>query len=412
MQAYRALRAFDGEQSLRGGALVLVEAGRIVAVEPAATPVPDGVPVTERPGTTLLPGLIDTHVHLCADDSATALDTLGDLSDGDLDEVITSALLAQRAAGVTTVRDLGDRRYAVLHRRDAAASRTPGPEGADGVALPRILASGPPITTDRGHCWNMGGEVAGAPGSPERIAGLRAAVAERVERGVDVVKVMSSGGVMTPGTDPAAAQFALDELRAVVEAAHARGVPVTAHAHALVAVENCVAAGVDGIEHCSCFTPSGMAVRPPVLPALAACGIAVSLTMGQFDDAPIPQRVQEVMDRLGFTVENRLQQAAAFIEAGVRLVGGSDAGIGPAKRHGVVVRSVAEHVTAGMAGEAALALVTSASADAVGLGDVTGRLRPGLAADLLLVDGDPVADVEALAALRLVVVRGTPVEPD
>lgn len=406
MKAYRAQRAFDGEQSLIGGALVLVDGGRIVAVQPAAAPVPDGVEVTEVPGATLLPGLIDTHVHLCADDSPTALDKLADLPDADLDAAITASLLAQRSAGVTTVRDLGDRRFAVLDRRDSAAAWG---AGTDGGPLPRILASGPPITTDRGHCWNMGGEVPGTLGSPERIAGLRTAVAERVERGVDVVKVMSSGGVMTPDTDPAAAQFALDELRAVVEEAHACGVPVTAHAHALVAVENCVAAGVDGIEHCSCFTPSGLDVRPPVLPALAASGIAVSLTMGQFDDAPIPERVKAVMDRLGFTVENRLQQAAGFIEAGVRLIGGADAGIGPSKRHGVVVRAVAEHVTAGMGGGAALALVTSASADAIGLGDVTGRLRPGLAADLLFVDGDPVADAAALGSPRLVVVRGTPV---
>lgn len=230
--AVRAERVFDGERWIRDGALVLVETGRIVAVEPAATAAPPDWPVVEHPGGTLLPGLIDTHVHLCSDSKPGALDRLADHNDVELDTVIETALRDQLAAGVTTVRDPGCRRFAVLDWRNR-------------LELPAVVAAGPPITVPDGHCANMGGEAHGA-------AQLHAAVAERVERGVDVVKIMASGGVMTPGSDPFQPQFSLDELRLVVEQAHAAGLPVTAHAHALTAVELAVAAGVDGIEHCTC----------------------------------------------------------------------------------------------------------------------------------------------------------------
>ncbi|MBV8993989.1 MAG: amidohydrolase family protein [Pseudonocardiales bacterium] len=109
------------------------------------------------------------------------------------------------------------------------------------TAVPMVLASGPPITSPGGHCWNMGGQARGADE-------LRRAVQHRVERGVDIVKIMASGGVSTPGTNAFAPQFTVEELRAVVQETHAAGLRVTAHAHPLAAIRDALAAGVDAIE--------------------------------------------------------------------------------------------------------------------------------------------------------------------
>src|SRR3954468_21912570 len=155
MRGYRAPRAFDGEHVLPDGALVLVECDTIVEVESGAAPAPADCPVTDLPGTTLLPGLIDAHVHLCGDSGPRALDQLPELNDGELDAIIAESLAAQLAVGVTAgrglvgataPRDLGD-------PRGAAPARPPThPAG------PTVVASGPPVTSPGGDCAGMGGE--------------------------------------------------------------------------------------------------------------------------------------------------------------------------------------------------------------------------------------------------------------
>jgi len=342
------------------------------------------------PGTTLLPGLVNTHTHLCADGGVRALDQLADLADSDLDRIVTMSLRRQVAAGVTTVRDLGDRDWFVADRR------------ADRAGLPRVLASGPPITAGGGHCAVMGGAVPGIRGS--RLPQLLAAVDARAERAVDVVKIMASGGVMTPGTDPAVAEFDLPELRAVVERAHARGLPVTAHAHALDAVRGAVRAGADGIEHGTCMTARGPWLPADLLAGLAAARIVVCPTGGRHGE--LPERARALMERFSLTLETFNLHFGAMHEAGVRLVGGDDSGINPGKPHGILPAAVADLVGYGLAVPEALAAVTGLAADAVGLGRVTGRLRAGLAADLLIVRGDLRRDAGALERLLAVVVRG------
>ena len=205
-----------------------------------------------------------------------ALDRLPGYSAGELGQVIGAALRAQLAAGVTTVRDLGDRRWAVLDWRQRA------PAGAASLPSPAIVASGPPITIPGGHCWHMGGEAA-------RLPELRAAVRERAERGADIIKIMASGGVLTAGTDVLGCQYSLEQLRTVADAAHARGLAVTAHAHGLAAVIQAVDAGVDGIEHCRCLTERGIDVPEDLLERLAANRIIVCPTLGRNPGAtPLP----------------------------------------------------------------------------------------------------------------------------
>ncbi|ALE92373.1 hypothetical protein AOC05_08660 [Arthrobacter alpinus] len=397
MHAIRVRHVYDGESFLAGGATVFLEDCSIVGVESYEFPVPGVCQVTVHEGT-LLPGLIDAHTHLVTDSGVSALDRVAGFSAEEIDRVVSAALHDQLVAGVTTVRDLGDRRFCVLERRDRQLS-APAIE-------PTIVASGPPLTSTNGHCHYLGGEVAGT----EEI--IRA-VAERVERGVDIIKVMASGGVNTPGTDAMLTQFTADQMRLIVDRAHAAGVPVTAHAHGTPAVEQALLAGVDGIEHCSCVTARGFGeVSEETLTALARSRIAVCPTLGydtHLMQAP-PPAIRAVMARMGMTVEEMLQVRSDFVarlhRSGVRLVSGADSGIAPAKRHGVLPYAVCELVTAGLSVAEALATATSGAAQACGVGARKGRIAPGYHADLLGVAGDLETDVTALHQPRWVLLRG------
>ena len=188
MIAIQCSRLFDGETFRAGAATVLIEENRILAVESGFPALGEQWDVVRYRDATVLPGLIDTHVHLVGDSRLAALDRVPEMSDDEIDRVISEGLGRQLAAGVTTVRDLGDRRYAVVDRRDRQNTGDRAP------TEPTILASGPPLTKPAGHCYYLGGVVDG----PDAIS---AAISERVERKVDVVKVMASGGMSTPGTD-------------------------------------------------------------------------------------------------------------------------------------------------------------------------------------------------------------------
>lgn len=403
MHAIRAPHVFDGTSFRKTGATVLVEDGLIVGVESHDVRVPDDCPVTWHDGS-LLPGLIEAHTHLVTDSADGALGRVAGYTDQQIDDVVSTALNDQLMAGVTTVRDLGDRHFCVVDRRDRQRSLGP--------VEPTIVAAGPPLTSRGGHCSFMGGEVSGG----EEIV---RAIAERVERGVDVVKVMASGGVNTPGSDSMLTQFTTDDMRLMVERAHAAGLPATAHAHGTPAVEQAIAVGVDGIEHCSCVTDRGLGqVSTDTLSALARSGIAVCPTIG-VDRSVVrepPPAIMAVMDRLGMTAAQFLQARQDFVgrlhRAGVRLVSGVDSGIGAAKRHGTLPHAVCELVAAGLTVTEALASATSGAAEACGLGGRKGRLAPGYDADLLMVQGDLTTDVRALLTPRALELHGVPVRFD
>ena len=394
MLAVRAARAFDGVRAIPDGATVFVEDGKIAGVERFGAPLPDGCDEIAFPDGTLLPGLIDMHVHLGGDGHLGALDRLAAYDDEELDAVITRSMRAQLAAGVTTVRDVGDRRWSVVGWRDrVAAGEVPFP-------CPTIVASGPPITCKQGHCWSMGGEAEG-------VEELQRAVQERAERGVDVIKIMASGGALTPGTDILSCQFTVDEIQAVVESAHAAGIPVTSHAHGLPAVERSVEAGVDGIEHCGCLTESGPSASDALLESFVAGDIAICPTLGMAPGfTPSPQ-IKAMFDRIGATMEARLEKVGKMMRFGVRIVSGVDAGIADSKPHGIVALAVADLVKAGAANREAIATATSIAARAAGLADRKGSLIKRGDADLLVVDGDPLHDIGDLTRVRAVFRDGT-----
>ena len=174
MQALRALRLFDGVASVPEP-IVIFDQGSIVSVGSAAPP---GAEVIDLGDVTLLPGLIDTHQHLCFDGNGTLEEQVTDISDDDLRRRARDNAKKALRAGITTIRDLGDRNFVTVDLRDD-------------LELPTILASGPPLTADGGHCWFLGGCCSDA-------SALIDAVHERKRRGCDVVKIMVTGGALTP----------------------------------------------------------------------------------------------------------------------------------------------------------------------------------------------------------------------
>ncbi|RQX04069.1 hypothetical protein DLJ58_28520 [Micromonospora arida] len=388
--AVRVARMFDGERLVDGGALVLLDGGRIADVRRDRAAVPEGWPVRDEPNGTLLPGLVDAHVHLCADAGPDALGRLAEQREAGLDAVVEASLRKHLAAGVTTVRDLGDRRGAVLRWRDRRVRDD----------LPTVVGSGAPLTSVGGHCWSLGGEASG-------VDGVREAVRLRAAAGADLVKVMASGGVFTPGTDTTRPQFTDEELTAALAQAHDLDLPVTAHA--LSAVEQALRVGVDGIEHCTCVTVTGARVPAELADRLAASGVAVCATLGTDPAVVTPPEVVEMAARAGLSEAALREGVATLHRAGVRLVAGSDAGLGPAKPHGILPETLVEYVACGIPATVALAAATSVGAEVCGLGRRKGRVRPGFEADLLIVDGDPTSDITVLRRPLAVYRAGVPV---
>jgi imidazolonepropionase-like amidohydrolase len=334
-----------------------------------------------------LPGLVDGHVHLIFDASDDPVGTLAGQDDAAAFAAMVRFARAAAQGGVTTLRDLGDRGYLALGvRRAAAADPT----------LPEILAAGPPITTPGGHCHFLGEEAAG-------VDGVRAAVRAHAERGVDIIKIMASGGNITPGSRPEQPQYGLAELRAAVDEAHRHNLPITAHAHATQAIVDGLAAGIDSFEHLTFMTADGVDPIPDeVLTALARRDVTVGMTFGI---APVPGAAPPpgVIARRPAMLANARQMLAA----GVNMIAGTDAGIAPIKPPEVIRWAIPQFQQVGMTAAEALHACTARAATALGLGHRKGQLRPGYDADILAVDGNPLTDLAVLHAIRAVYVRGT-----
>jgi imidazolonepropionase-like amidohydrolase len=353
-----------------GPGVVVIEDGVITEVCSAAGP----LPVTDLGDVTVLPGLIDSHLHLGFDASMDVLTPLLQDDDDALLQRMADNARAALAVGITTVRDLGDRRFLSLVLRDRLR--------ADPASGPELLVAGPPLTRTHGHCWFLGGEA-------DTPAQLRAAVRERAERGCDVVKIMVTGGALTPGFGPHESQYDVEQLAAVVAAAHAVGLPVAAHAHGPDGIRDSVAAGVDTVEHCTWFTSDGVDVDWSVVAGMADAGTVVGATLGQRPGAtPLPAVADRLDTYFGTVVE--------LIRLGVPVVCGTDGGVSPAKPHDVLPRGVLTLTDRRVPFDAALATVTTAAASACRVGERKGSIAKGYDADLLVVRGDPRQNPAAL----------------
>ncbi|MFJ8822714.1 amidohydrolase family protein [Streptomyces sp. NPDC102467] len=336
------------------------------------------------PAGTLLPGLIDAHVHLCFDGGTDPVVTLQQQDDEALFTAMTSRARHLLSAGVTTARDLGDRGGLALR---LAASVTAGE-----VPGPRIISAGTPVTPPGGHCWFLGGEATG----PDEV---RRIVRRNIKAGAKVIKVMATGGGLTKGgADSWESQFTQDELAALVDEAHRAGLPVAAHAHGTEGIAAAVEVGVDTIEHCTWMTPTGTDVRADVLARIVEQGIHVCPTV-----SPHWRMLPQIFG--AERAEAMFGAVRQMADAGARIIAGTDAGVQRTGFDGLP-SSLTFYEHLGLSRERVLAMATTEAARALGVGDETGQITPGFSADLLVVDGDPLADLGALKSVEAVVAAG------
>jgi imidazolonepropionase-like amidohydrolase len=374
-----------GAAPVRGRAVV-VDGDRIAEVVAEAPARAERV--LDLGGLTLLPGLINCHVHLCLSGDADPARTMAEESYAAT--TIRALVNARRTveAGVTTVRDLGGREYAEIAVRDAVRAGT--------VPGPRVLCAGRAVCMTGGHGWRMLGRQA------DGVDDVRKAVREQLRAGADVIKLVATGGVMTPGVDPRAAQLTLDELRAGVDEAHRARRRAAAHAMAEEGIAWCLDAGLDTIEH-------GVYLTEALVRRMAQQGTALVATLvapHAIVEGGVAAGIPEFAVKKSVAVRERHTESFRLaLRAGVAIAAGTDAGT-PLNPHGTLVPELALMVAAGMAPLDAIRAATAVSARVLGLEEETGRVAPGLAADLVAVEGDPTADVKALDAVRLVIAGG------
>ncbi|MGR6923432.1 amidohydrolase family protein [[Actinomadura] parvosata] len=366
---------------------VLVDGTKIVSVGPRGSAGQAG-DVLDLPGHTVLPGMVDAHVHLGFDDKVDPVTRRSSESDHHL--LLRMAENARKlvSAGVTTARDLGGRGFLDVVLRDAVE---------EGLAVgPHLVVATRPITITGGHCWYMGGEADDEPA-------IRRVARENLRAGADCLKVMASGGLMTPGAPPSwTPQYTTGQLRVVVQEAATRGKHVAAHAHAHDSIRSSVEAGVTTIEHCSFFTPSGHQYDARLADLVAASGTYVCPTVHGVISRIAEVHGQQMLDAW-------LAGVAAMRDAGIRVIAGTDAGFAvgdiPNSTDGYV-GGLETFASVGYGNAEIIEMATIRAADACGVGEVTGSLDPGKRADLIAVAGDPLERISDLRNLALVLVSG------
>ena len=375
--------------------VIVVERGRIEYVGPANASPTTSAKVLDLQGHTILPGLIDMHVHLTSGGSYHGYERLK-LTDER--RAILGVVHAKQTlmAGFTTVRNVGAGSFGDVALRDAIN---------DGdIPGPRMLVSGPPIGITGGHCsdnnllppeYDISGEgVADGPWA------ARTAVRRNIKYGADLIKTCSTGGVLSKGTKVGAPQYTVEELTALVDEAHSRGLKVASHAHGAEGIINALVAGADTIEHASFIDDEGIRLAIEKNAALSMDIYVTEYILGEGASSGILEESLEKERMTGATQRANFQKA---VEAGATIVYGTDAGVYP---HGQNAKQLSRMTRFGMTPLQALQSATTVAAEVMGLGYEIGKIEAGYAADFVAVEGNPIEQIELLETPSAVIKGG------
>ncbi|MEM7328304.1 MAG: amidohydrolase family protein [Pseudomonadota bacterium] len=393
--------AMPGQGYLKNRTITIVD-GKITKVERGYSSHGDDVRVINLRDAYILPGLIDSHVHLSNEFSPTS--RMKALSDSDVDAALDGASHAKKTllAGFTTVQDVGGPNEAIFSLRDAIrAGKVPGP---------RIRASGRAITPSGGHGDANGfspalTKVFTGPNACNGADDCRRAVRETIRSGADVIKITATGGVLSNTKAGLEQQFFDDEIAAIVETAAMMGRKVTAHAHGKGGIEAALRNGVQSIEHgtylddetIDIFKQTGGTLVPTVL-----AGVTVT---GWTDQPWLPQPSREKAAIVGPLMLDMLSRARA---GGVNIAFGTDTGV---SKHGDNADEFELMVQAGFTPEEAIRSATIIAAEHVEMSDVIGTIEAGKFADMIVLRSDPLENISALKSIRLVFKNGEEYRP-
>ncbi|MGB8861414.1 MAG: amidohydrolase family protein [Ilumatobacteraceae bacterium] len=376
---------------------VVLEAGRIVAVGPGL----DGDTEIDATGHTVYPGFIDCHVHFMADGNLDPM--LGVQTPFSLNFFLAAERMARTlATGVTTVREAGGSDLGVKAAQQRGLA--PGPDMQISIA---ILSQ----TGGHGDSWQpCGAHLPGLiglahPGKPDNIVdgpeAMRKKVRELVRAGADVIKVCTSGGVLSPRDDPRHGHFRNDELEVLVAEATAAGKWVMAHAQATDGIKSAIRAGIRSIEHGIYLDDEAIAMMLEhgtyLVPTLIApMGVLEAVDRG----VNVPQYA---IDKTRMVIETHRDSIGRAIAAGVKVAMGTDSGVTP---HGQNLRELEQMIACGMSPAGAVTAATRTAAQLMGLADDRGSLEPGKRADLVITRGLPFDLTDLRSRIRWVVQAG------
>ena len=395
-------RVIDGiSNTVRTNQTVVVDAGKIVSIEPGFRAAAAGDRVIDLKQGTLLPGLFDMHVHLTGEYSKHS--EIDEYKLNEADVAIDGVVYAQRTllAGFTTVRDLGDEYRASISLRNAInAGKVPGP---------RIIAAGKAIASTGGHADPTNGWARRFPADPGPEEGVingvddaRKAVRQRYKDGSDTIKITATGGVLSIAANGSNPQMTEEENRAVVTTARDYGFKVAAHAHGAEGIKRAIRGGVDTIEHGTFMDDEGIKLMKEhgtfYVPTLSA-GRWV------FDQAQDPDFFPPIVRPKALQIGPQIQATfAKAYKAGVKILFGTDTGV---SKHGDNAREFKLMVEAGMPPMEAIRVATSAPAKFLDLDAKTGSIAVGKLGELVGVPGNPIEDISVMERVVFVMKDNT-----
>jgi imidazolonepropionase-like amidohydrolase len=398
--ALHAARLLDVDSGrMLHDAWITIDGDRISAVSEGGA-APAGAKVVDLGDVTLMPGLIDVHVHLTADPTTSTGNYYRDaLTLGPMDAAVIAPTLAKRTldAGFTTVRNVGAGGYVDIALRNAIdRGQVPGP---------RILAATLPIGSTGGHVDDTTGfspevQFAGPTGVANGVEAVRERVRENIKRGADVIKFMASAGVLSNETSVGLPQYSQAEMDAIVDEAHRWDRKVAAHAHGAEAIKMAIRAGVDSVEHCSFIDAEGLKLAKQKGTFLDFDIYNDDYILTEYAKLGVPQAQIEKEKLVGRVQRENFRKA---VQAGEKMAFATDAGVYP---HGWNAKQFAKEVEWGMTPLQAIRSATTSAADLLGWSDKVGSLAPGHYADVVAVQGDPLADVSTLEHVAFVMKGG------